>query len=266
MKIKEFKIRCSAIGSIVGNRTTLTDKQAEELVMLENKPKRTEKQEEKLQYLIKKRDTPPELSQTAKSYCDVWLKEQIYHKRKQFSSKYTAKGLIVEDEGIDLISEMYFNSALIIKNEDYFENEFMTGTPDIILPDEILDNKSSWDCFTFPLTEDKINKDYEWQLKGYMELVRRKKARLIYTLINTPQHLIDKEAYYLSKDLGIDLKQVKKDLTEQKTYDNTPKELRVKSFNVYHDENDIEWIKNRVLKCREYIKDQLKKIEHEQNV
>ena len=72
------------------------------------------------------------LSQTTKTYVDAWLKEKIYGYRKQFSSKQTDKGLAYEDEAIDKAIE-WLNLPFVLKNEQKFENDFITGEPDLIL-------------------------------------------------------------------------------------------------------------------------------------
>ena len=44
------------------------------------------------------------LSSGAKSYCENWLKENIYNRKIEFQSKYTQKGIINEEESIDFIT------------------------------------------------------------------------------------------------------------------------------------------------------------------
>ena len=134
--MKQFKIRCSAIGQIMTNPRT------------------------KKEYL----------SKTTASYCEEWLKEQIYGRKKEFTSKYTNKGNIVEQSSLDFVaSELGYGS--LVKNEESFMNDFLTGTPDAILDDHIIDVKNSWDCFTFPLFFNNVpNKAYYWQAQGYLAL------------------------------------------------------------------------------------------------
>ena len=130
-----------------------------------------------------------ELSKTTITYVDEWIKEQIYGRRKQLDNKYLDKGNDVENESIEYISE-HLNIKGINKNEKTFDNEFMVGTPDVITTDTVIDMKNSWDCFTFPLLEKEVpNKDYFYQLQCYMALTGKKKAKLIYTLMNTPEDL-----------------------------------------------------------------------------
>lgn len=170
--MKEFKIRCSAIGQIV------------------KKPK----------------TKGALLSDTAKTYCDHWIKEQIFNRKYSFSNKYTEKGLIVEDNSIDLIADV-LGYGFLIKNEQYYENDYLTGTPDILPPNYnvVIDAKNSWDWQTFPYTEKECpNSDYEWQVLGYMDLTNRDFAKIAYTLLDTPDYLIEREAKRYCYNNGYD--------------------------------------------------------------
>lgn len=195
------------------------------------------------------------LSKTAQSYCQEWKKEQIYSRRKEFTSKYTDKGNIMEDNSIDFIADQ-LGLGMLIKNEKFFSNDFMSGTPDLILKDVVTDVKNSWDCFTFPLFDALIDSDYYYQLQGYMELTGIKKAKLIYTLMNTPDHLIDKEAYYYAKNNGFE--EVDNDLLtefyDKMTYDMIDPKYRIKVFDIEYSEEVINKIESQVIKCRQYIK------------
>lgn len=254
-KIKLFKIRCSAIGQIMSDSGMITPTQLIDLDKLLYKEKpRTAKQEVDMQKLIFKRDNP-QISQGAKTYCQLWVKEVIYGSRKEFSSKEILKGLINEDEGIDLIAD-YLKVGFLVKNEEQFSDDWMTGEPDV-LPDEVvIDNKCSWDCFTFPLFETEIPDDkYYWQLQGYMNLANRNKAKLIYTLTDTPTNIINSEATRHSYNLGyggLDMEIYKKFHTNM-TYKYVPNRLKVKCFDIERNDADIQKIKDRVEMCRDYI-------------
>ena len=216
--MKEFKIRCSQIGKIMSASGKLIDGN--------------------------------------KSYCETWLKEQLYGRRKEFTSKTTEKGNIVEDESIDFIGEM-LDLGFVFKNEKHFENEYMTGTPDILLPDLIIDAKNSWDCFTFPLFEDELpTKDYYWQAQGYMHLTGIKKYKVVYVLSDTPLNIIEKEAYWYCKNNGYDDldMDIFKQFEEKMTYKNIPNNLKIKSFDIEKNEEDIKKAIEKVTFCREYIK------------
>lgn len=172
------------------------------------------------------------LSETTKSYIKEWLIEQIYGFRKEIKSKYIDKGNKLEDTAIDKAIE-WLDLDFVMKNEESFEDEFFTGTPDIITNDEILDIKCSFSPFTFPLLEDVIpTKDYEIQVQVYMHLTGKKKARVVYVLLNTPDELTWEEKH---------------------DYSNMDKKYRIKDFVVEYDENIILKLQEKVKEARKYI-------------
>jgi len=173
-----------------------------------------------------------ELSETAKTHVQDWLKEHIYGVKKEISSKYLNKGLALEDKAIDKAIE-WLDIPFAIKNEQFFEDDFFTGTPDLIVNETVYDIKCSWDCFTFPLFDDEIpNSDYFYQLQVYMHLTGCKKAVLTYVLLNTPEELTYEEKH---------------------DYDNVDVKYRIKTYSFNYDESVIEELKKRVENARNYI-------------
>ena len=214
--MKEFKIRASASGKIMGIKG---------------------------------------LGKTGETYCQNWLKEQLYGRKIEFTSKYTDKGNIVEDNSLDFIADK-LGYGLLIKNEKYFENPFITGTPDAILTDHIIDVKNSWDFTTFPLFEDGIpNSDYFFQAQCYMELGGKDNYKLIYCLSDTPMNLIEKEAFYWGRNNGYE--QLDQDVLDKfikkMTYADVKDSLKLKVYDIKKDDSVIQKIAERVLECREYI-------------
>jgi hypothetical protein len=130
-----FKIRSSAIGKIMAGQIGLTEKQKVDFKILSEKEKLTEKQSITLEALRHKKDNP-ELPEGAKTYCKIWLKEQILNRGVDFGSKYTEKGNVMEDDSIDFIAKM-LKYGMLLKNPVHFENEYITGTPDILTGDGI---------------------------------------------------------------------------------------------------------------------------------
>lgn len=215
--MKEFKIRCSAIGQIMTNPRAKKDIEA------------------------------GLLSATSKTYCQDWYKEQIYKRRKSFSNKYVQKGLVVEDNSLDFVAEQLGYDSLP-KNEEFFQNDFLTGTPDAILPDHLIDVKNSWDCFTFPMFEDTVDKNYFYQAQGYMALTGLKSYKLIYTLMDTPEYLIEKEFRFnnfYDKDY--------EDFSKDYLYNDIDPKHRIKVYEIERDDEVIEAIYKRVEECRNYI-------------
>lgn len=223
--MKQFKIRASALGQI------MTDGKAK-----------------------------GSIGKTCMSYCEQWIKEQLYNRKKEFTNKYVEKGLIMEDNSLDFIAEE-LNYGLLFKNQEHFENDYIIGTPDALPNDIVIDVKNSWDCLTFPLLETEIpNKDYWWQMQAYMLLTGRKVAKLIYVLSDTPKHLIEKQAYYTAKDTGRDYEDVLKELTASMTYADIPNRYKIKVFDIAFDAEVEAKIINRVNECRNYINEQTKGI------
>lgn len=231
----------------------LTEKQSEKLALLLSKEKLTDNQKAELQDLQKK-DSEKELPKTAKSYCELWLKEKLYQRKYEFSSKYTQKGLINEDESIDMIGRK-IGMVGISKNEQFYENEFIQGTPDVNLFNTIIDAKSSWSWETFPLFETEVpNDDYYWQGQGYMELTSAEKYILGYTLTDTPSNIIEREAYYFCKENGYEMEdEIMESFYKKMTFSDVPEYLRVKTFEFTSNKADVQRINERVLLCREYI-------------
>lgn len=198
------------------------------------------------------------LGKTGENYCKDWLKEQIYKRRKDIHSKYLSKGLITEDNSIDFVSEK-LGIGFLMKNEEYFENDYMTGTPDVIVRSEnlIIDVKNSWDHTTFPLFEEEIPNDgYFYQAQIYMELVGVDNFKLIYCLSNTPQNLIEQEAksYCWKNGYGALDKDIYEEFKRKMTYDDIDDKLKIKIFDIKKDEAVIAKIKERVEECRNFIK------------
>jgi len=208
----DFKIRCSAIGKI----------------------------------MTEARSKSEPLSKTCITYLEEWTKEQIYDRRKEIDSKYMEKGILMEDSAIDFVSSYYPDLPLLIKNEKNFASDYITGTPDLILDEEVIDIKCSWDCFTFPLFEKELNKDYYWQLQGYMYLTGCSKGRIIYVLIDTPIGIVDREIRFNPDKEA--------EIIAYHNYRNVPDKYKIKSFEVTRSDQDIDAIIKRVNECREYIK------------
>lgn len=130
------------------------------------------------------------LSQTTKSYIIAKAKEDYFDYNSFISTKPMQKGTDWEHESIELVNQI--RNTFYIKNVDRIENEFLTGMPDIIEDRLIIDVKTSWSLETFPaIAELGINKDYEWQLRGYMWLCNKPLAELIYCMIDTDDLLLN---------------------------------------------------------------------------
>lgn len=264
--MKDFKIRCSAISKIMSGSIGLTDIQSAKLNELSlrragNGKPLTDNMNIELDKLIYKRDNP-ELPEGAKTYCKIWLKSSLFNRKPEWKAIVVDKGLCCEEDGIKFISDM-FSYSDFYKNDEFFENEFMEGSPDILHDGIVRDIKLSWDLFTFPMFDDEIpNDDYWWQLQGYMILTGLKKASLDYVLIDTPMPLVLldlKKLYYQSGGVAEDWTPERYEYHYPNyRFDDIPKVQRLKSFQFDYENGVEDKIKERVLLCRKYIQTLLK--------
>jgi len=129
------------------------------------------------------------LSETAKTYIKTKAKEDYFGYSTNIQTKPMLKGTDWEEESIALVNQV--RGTFYVKNKERYENEFLTGEPDIILDDSIIDIKTSWSLETFPATQDEgANKEYMWQLMGYCWLMNKTQAELIYCMIDTDDVLL----------------------------------------------------------------------------
>ena len=189
-----FKIRCSQIGKIMSN--------------------------------AKK---PGELSET----CTTYLKEWYADDREEIESKYISKGNWVESDLIDFMAEQ-LGFGMAEHNQEYKEDEYMTGTCDVITPSCIVDVKAPWSRKTLHDAALKVNTDYIWQGLGYMHLYDRKEFILFSGLMDTPE-----ECNYGKEVL----------------YSHLQPSERWAAYKVLYDPAKIEQIQAKVLQCRVWLEE-----------
>lgn len=145
------------------------------------------------------------LGQTAKSYIIQKAKEDFYDYRTELTNKYILKGIHQEQDSIDLLNAVRFENYK--KYEHRAENEWLTGSCDIITEDLIIDIKSSWSLDTFPATSYELKdlSDYEWQGRAYMWLYDRPRFELCYVMVSTADDILsDYDSYAIHKVDHID--------------------------------------------------------------
>jgi hypothetical protein len=251
------------------SRTTITAKQLDRLKELESKIKLTEKQALERNTLQQKRDAKPELSKGAKSFIQKKALHDKYSIEDTIESRYLDKGLICEDEAIQIYASVT-GKHLIFKNEEGFHNDYVAGTPDLILDDMIVDVKCSWSIDSFPWFDTTLNRNYYWQLQAYMWLTGKSKSELVYVLVNTPDHLfqqeLQREIWKVKDTQGVlDISaEVESDIYEElilkHNFDRIPFEKRVKVFEIEADILEQSKIKQKVELAREYYNEVIETI------
>lgn len=219
---KQFKMRCSALGAL----------------------------------FTEPRSKSETISATLKTHLNNWYLEKEYGVRTDMTSRYTDKGIQLEDQAIREYNDLFKTNH--VKNDEYFEDDFIQGTPDIVSDDEVLDIKCSFSLSSFPALETKCpNKAYDYQLQGYMRLTGKSKAKLVYVLLDTPEDIIVREAksiMYKEKLPEDFLDILIEEVRESQTYSHIPIEKRIKIFDVARNEEIIKAIDDKVANAREYLK------------
>ncbi|WBV60278.1 hypothetical protein PFY12_14715 [Chryseobacterium camelliae] len=290
MKTIDFNthlFRCSQLGKLmVGVSPALTSNQENELKELKEKVltgKITEKQIIKLGDLLRKRDEKPEISKSVETHLSDIHKGFFMKRDRHISNKFTEKGIRVEEKSITLYSDV--KNTLFVKNQKHYSDRFKKGTPDNVQK-KVRDMKSSWSLDTFPMYEKAIqNKDYIWQLYGYMDLTKIYESELVYALIDTPTNIIVDELRRLDWKQGIfDLngnvnedriplvvetvqnmiytEQGLDEFCQQSTsiqkewftdFFEIPKELRIKVFELEYSKEPIQSLHEQITICRERL-------------
>jgi hypothetical protein len=200
------------------------------------------------------------LSKTAQKHLiEVYIAEK-YGRKRDIQTKQMKKGIEAEQDSIDLLS-MYLKLPFS-KNEERFKNDFITGLPDIINGDTIIDIKSSYDLWTFlGNIPDKLDNLYYWQMQSYMWLTGTRNATIAYCLVNTPESIIQQEKYYLLKKMDVISEESPEFIKEamkiefNMTFDDILINERILTFNVNRSEDDILRIENKVLKARTFLQE-----------
>jgi len=200
------------------------------------------------------------LSKTAQKHLiEVYIAEK-YGRKRDIQTKQMKKGVEAEQESIDLLS-MYLKLPFS-KNEERFKNDYITGLPDIINGDTIIDIKSSYDHWTFlGNIPDKLDNLYYWQMQSYMWLTGTTKATIAYCLVNTPESIIQQEKYYLLKKMDVISEESPEFIQEamkiefNMTFDDILMDERILMFYVSRSEDDILRIENKVLKARTFLQE-----------
>jgi hypothetical protein len=134
------------------------------------------------------------LSKGAKTYIRELVAQELFGVEFEVGSKYMDKGIEVEDQSIALLNRV--RGLSLEKNAERRTDGFLTGECDLFwaAARRGFDLKSSWSLATFPLVEeDCIDREYEWQMRGYMKLWDADSWSVDYVMVNTPDRLIGYE-------------------------------------------------------------------------
>lgn len=180
--------------------------------------------------------------------------------KKDISSKYFDKGNLCEQDAMQILQDALYPKSFVKSFKKQVSNDFIQGTPDVVMSDYLYDIKNAYDRFTFANAEKSW--EYEWQIKAYLWITGKTKGRLFYTLTNIPEELLqdeERKLFYSHRPKFIS--------TEQKEYIEACEELRkkldftkmaiherFKLWEIELTESDIETMKTAVINGRNYMK------------
>jgi len=256
----KHKFRCSALGNIthLDRATQLTAKQSLDLIELMSKIKLTEKQAEKRDALIVKRDAPPAISKGAKTHIKDIFFGKKFDFQKRFTSKQTEKGNLKEVPAIHEVVK-FLGLPMAVKNEKHFSNDYIQGTPDTIFKalNFQLDIKNAYYPNGLNTFEKETDRIYVEQMHGYNWLTGVDHGFVVKVLMNMPEHLLEKEAWILLKEAGLKTMtdEFLEEVRELFNFERLPIEDRIKIFKVTTTKEDIERIKLSCNLGNEYLEE-----------
>ena len=218
-----------------------------------------------------KRDAPLTLSQGAKTYLWDLAWDDKYDTHSDIESKYLDKGIYCEPEAIQIYASVK-GEHLIFKNEERFTNDYVTGEPDLIFDDKIVDIKCSWSNSTYKkvVRENKLPSLYYYQVMAYMWLTGKTKAEVAYVLCNTPEHLFNKELenkkWQVRDNKGVldlsaeDESNIYESLYKEHHFDNMSFERRVHVFEVEAEQTIFWEMQKRIELAQEYYEETYRSI------
>jgi len=198
------------------------------------------------------------LSATAMTHIKEIFLDREFGIRKEFWSRYTDKGNRVEQDSIRMANKILdwgLTEEIIQKPQERYSNDYVVGKMDVLTDWMLADVKSSWDGTTFPWFYTSVpNKDYEYQLQGYMWLTGHEQASLVYCLSDTPEDMVNDEIrreLWKNKLIGED-DEIEEFVRAKHEFSRIPTHFRVKEFVIHRDEKVIESIQTKIDQCRDY--------------
>ena len=182
------------------------------------------------------------ITETAKSTIRKIVKEDLYGFKSFTGNQYTQKGIMLEDQAIELSGRIRVRQYQ--KHVGRVENELITGECDILDLSRklIIDTKCTWDIGTHPFFEDeaqdKVKKaGYDIQMQAYMWLYDCDVAEVDFWLLPCPAELL--------KDWD-DIDQL------VHLVDAIPIQDRKTTVQIVRDESIIERIQDKIPHCQAY--------------
>lgn len=246
--MSQMIFRASSIHRLMGSAKSIDESLITpevEAIKKKTAAKRTSEEQALLDSLLEQT-----LSAGAKTLVKEMVRKLKHKAPTNFTgSKQTEKGHAVEESAILFLMQQEFISAE--KNEIRFNNDWVTGEPDIISNDCVYDTKCPYTYWNMPYFEDdikdkSIDAGYDWQQLTYLWLLRENdsyepkiidEAQLKYILMPTPNKCLGKwDDFTLHIDFVESM---------------NPAD-RISTYSIKWDESKIELIKTKITAARKY--------------
>lgn len=192
----------------------------------------------------------------------TFLKKLYYQETRKYKeeivSKYFEKGIICEEDGIQLLNDTLFKGCVLLKNKERRENDYFIGECDLSYKKWVVDIKNNWDWVTFSNAE--LTREYECQGYGYMDLWSVDNFILFYCLINMPEHMLNSElnkiffaGKYLSREDSEYLSKADNIIRRYCRFEEYEPYERFKAFFIEKNKKMMERIKQKVVDCRIWL-------------
>jgi len=193
------------------------------------------------------------------THLQKWLLQQIRGRQSQIYAKSIMKGHLKENDSLKRMAKK-FGIPELLKNEQYYENQYFCGTPDTPLfpynaKKTVADAKSAKNEDTMPYWGSPVLKKNETQVQVYMELMGAEQGFVCYCLENPTEQDLDWMARQHCILNGYDEvnEEVWEEVMQIHGMDVFPDEMRIVSFPVTPDPAIIEQLQNGVIACRKAL-------------
>ncbi len=189
----------------------------------------------------------------------IWM-QHTYRYYEVIETDAITKGNLNEGIAIDMVERRYYKDKPLFKNQQYYENDYICGTPDIVVPSikKIHDTKCSWNLRTYMSAD--LSKAYKYQLMGYAWMLGYNDCQLDYCLTSAPEEMIAKETLRMAYKLDAidyqdtpEFKKIEGQIRLNMNYDRIEESKRVKSFSFELEDSFIEMIEERAPIWRKYL-------------
>ncbi len=281
MNWQSWKCRCSSISKMMSNskdNAPLTEKQGARLIELSEKANKNGTlppgQVLELATLVDKAEKSKDvvLSDTCIAYlveAYAWETEKMCSITKEMDVEYFERGRKTEPESVKLLS--FVDDTPYVKNEERFENDFLSGIPDLlnlsdggpllVIVDRVREIKS---CRDYPTFLYKIHKGLDAgnaeQTAGYGDILQCGDLAVAFTLPTMPQSIREgyrmKLAYKMNAAIDQDpeFEKAWANLERSMIFDHLPASRRVYKIPVApFTKAEQSAVYDRVKVCREWL-------------